>query len=60
MPPADPRPDGQQVTLPQALALMAIWTAVIYGVTIKRPPDAERMSPREKPAVACAKGSRQG
>lgn len=52
MPPADPR----RVTLPQVLALMAIWTAVIYGVTAKRPPDAEQISMKGKP-IACAKQS---
>ena len=56
MPATDPRPRGQQVTLPQVLALMAIWTAVIYGVTAKRPADAEEISLKAKPAlVACAK-----
>lgn len=54
MPPADPR----RVTLPQVLALMAIWTAVIYGVAAKRPTDAERISLKDKPTlVACAKQS---
>jgi hypothetical protein len=58
MPPADPRSDSRRVTLPQVLALMAIWTAVIYGVTAKRPSDAEQISLKEKPAlVACAKQS---
>jgi len=52
MPPADPR----RVTLPQILALMAIWTAVIYGITAKRPADAEQISMKGKP-VACAKQS---
>jgi hypothetical protein len=54
MPPADPR----RITLSQVLALMAIWTAVIYGLTAKRPADAEQISMKGKPTlVACAKQS---
>lgn len=56
MPPAAPPATNQRVTLPQVLALMAIWTAVIYGLTAKRPPAAEQISLKGKPAlVACAK-----
>ena len=48
--------DGRKVTLPQVLALMAIWTAVIYGLTARQPADAEQISLKTKPAqVACAK-----
>ena len=52
-----PRADDRQVTLPQVLALMAIWTAVIYGVTAKRPPGGvEQVSLKGRPALtACAK-----
>lgn len=47
---------AHRITLPQVLALMAIWTAVIYSVTAKRPPDAAQISLKGKPAVtACAK-----
>jgi hypothetical protein len=49
----------RRVTLPQVLALIAIWTAVIYGVTAKRPADAEQISLKGKlGVVACAKGAR--
>lgn len=42
MPAADPRPapsrlGDRKVTLPQVLALMAIWSAVVYGLTAARP-----------------------
>ena len=51
-----PPSNSQKVTLPQVLALMAIWTAVIYGVTAKHPAEAEQISLKAKPAqVACAK-----
>jgi len=49
---APPRP--RQVTLPQVLALLAIWTAVIYGVTAKRPAEAEQISLKSR-SIACAK-----
>ncbi|MET3667821.1 hypothetical protein [Caulobacter sp. 1776] len=54
MPLADPRPDSRRITLPQVLALMAIWTAVLYGVTAKPPADAEQISLKGK-SIACAK-----
>jgi hypothetical protein len=51
----------QRITLPQVLALMAIWTAVIYGVTAKRPSDVDQISLKGKPDVAaCARGAKQG
>ena len=52
-----PRADDRRVTLPQVLVLMAIWAAVIYGVTAKRPSgDVEQISLKGKPAfTACAK-----
>jgi hypothetical protein len=50
MPPADP----QRITLPQVMALMAIWMAVIYGVTAKRPTEAEQISLKGR-TPACAK-----
>lgn len=43
-----------RITLPQVLALMAIWTAVIYGVTAKSPrSDVEQISLKGRPN-ACA------
>jgi hypothetical protein len=45
----------QRITLPQVLALMAIWTAVIYGVTAKRPPDTEQISLKKPAPIACAR-----
>ncbi|UAL09477.1 hypothetical protein [Caulobacter segnis] len=55
MSPPAPRPDVQRITLPQVLALMAIWTAVIYGLTARRPPDVEQISLKAKtPVPACA------
>ena len=46
-----------RITLPQVLALMAIWTAVIYGLTAKRPAsDVEQISLKGRSGVtACAK-----
>ena len=41
-----------KITLPQVLALMAIWTAVIYGLTAQRPPDVEQVSLKSR-APAC-------
>lgn len=56
MSPPAPRSADRKVTLPQVLAVMAIWTAVIYGLTAKRPDQAEQISLKAKPAlVACAK-----
>jgi hypothetical protein len=53
--------DPRRVTLPQVLALIAIWTAVIYGVVAKPPSDAEQVSLKRKTGVvACAKGARSG
>ena len=43
-----------RITLPQVLALMAIWAAVIYGLTIKSPPDVEQISLKGR-SVACTK-----
>ena len=54
MPPPSPRLDPRRITLPQVLALMAIWTAVIYGVVVKSPADAEQISMKGK-SIACAK-----
>jgi len=45
-----------RITLPQVLALMAIWTAVIYGLTIKSPPDVEQISLKAK-VPACSSDS---
>lgn len=53
MPLPAPRTDARKVTLPQVLALMAIWTAVIYGLTAKRPPDVEQISLKSR-TPACA------
>ncbi len=58
MPSADPSADSRRITLPQVLALMAIWTAVIYGLTAAKPhADVEQISLKGKPAPACAKQS---
>jgi hypothetical protein len=57
MSPASPRPNGQRVTLPQVLALMAIWTAVIYGLTTKSPPDVEQISLKGKTPACASKES---
>ena len=54
MPPA-PRPDAHGITLPQVMALIAIWTPVIDGLTAQRPPDGEQISLKAKaPIPACA------
>jgi len=44
-----------RITLPQVLALMAIWTGVIYGVTAKRPAQVDQISLKKPALVACAK-----
>mgnify|MGYP001554173577 CR=1 len=50
---ADPR----RITFPQVLALLAIWTAVIYGLTSKSSPDVEQISLKGKsPACASKEG----
>ena len=47
---------SNRITLPQVLALMAIWTAVSYGLTAAKPhADVEQISLKAK-ATACAKG----
>lgn len=57
MPPTDPR----RITLPQVLALMAIWTAVIYGLTAAKPAsDVEQISLKERAAAtACAGAAKE-
>ncbi|WP_168076262.1 hypothetical protein [Caulobacter sp. SSI4214] len=52
-----PAPVPRRITLPQVLTLMAIWTAVIYGLTSAKPrAERERISLKSRPAaVACAK-----
>ena len=44
-----------RITLPQVLALMAIWTGVIYGVATKRPPGADQISLKKPALAACAR-----
>lgn len=46
-----------RITLPQVLALMAIWTAVIYGVVVK--PATRETALASKPTVACVKDVRE-
>ena len=53
MSPSDPR----RITLPQVLALMAIWTAVIYGLTTKASPDVEQISLKGKNPACVSKES---
>ena len=45
----------RRVTLPQVLALLAIWAGVIHGVTAKRPPEPGQISLKKPALVACAK-----
>ena len=53
---ADPPPDTGRVTLPQVLALMAVWSAVIYGLTTAKPhAHTAQISLKGKAAVACGK-----
>lgn len=56
MPPIAPRPASQQITLPQILAVLAVWTGVIYGLTHREATGAEQISLKNKPALttACA------
>ncbi|MBO9545608.1 hypothetical protein [Caulobacter sp.] len=46
-----------RITLPQVLALMAIWTAVIYGLTVKPSPDLEQISLKTKTPACASKDS---
>ena len=46
-----------RITLPQVLALMAIWTAVLYGAVAKPPSNQTAFT--AKPTVACAKDVRE-
>lgn len=56
MPPsASPR-----ITLPQVLALLAIWTAAILGLIKPASPDARTVAVKSPPAVSCAKALREG
>jgi hypothetical protein len=50
-------PDPRNVTLPQVLALMAIWTAVIYGLSNAKPrADVEHIALKAKASLpACAR-----
>ena len=45
----------QRFTLSEVLALVAIWTAVIYGVAAKRPPDTDQVSLKKPSLAACAR-----
>jgi hypothetical protein len=47
---------SRRITLPQVLALMAIWTAVIYGLTAARPSaEVAQISLKKPTVVACAR-----
>jgi hypothetical protein len=50
-----------RITLPQVLALMAIWTAVIYGLTAAKPAsDVDQISLKARAATtACAGGPKE-
>lgn len=50
---ADPR----RITLPQVLALVAIWIAVVYGLTTRSPPDGEQISLKGKTPACASKES---
>lgn len=53
---AAPKSNPGRITLPQVLAVMAIWSAVIYGLAVQRPAEAEQISLKTKaPACACSK-----
>ncbi len=49
--------DPRRITLPQVLALMAIWTAVIYGLTTKSSPHVEQISLKGKTPACASKES---
>ncbi len=54
-----PLPDSRRITLPQVLALMAIWTAVIYGLTAAKPhADVEQISLKGRSAAAACAGAK--
>lgn len=46
-----------RITLPQVLALMAIWTAVIYGVVAKPPPGQTALTAKQ--TTACAQNFKE-
>ena len=52
---AAPKSNPGRITLPQVLAVMAIWSAVIYGLAVQRPAEAEQISLKGR-TQACAKG----
>ncbi|WP_181242588.1 hypothetical protein [Caulobacter vibrioides] len=55
MPSIAPRPASRAITWPQILAVLAIWTGVIYGLAHREGPEAEQISLKVKPALtACA------
>lgn len=55
MPPIATRPASRQITLSQILAVLAIWTGVLYGLAHRKTPEAEQISLKTRPAVtACA------
>jgi len=55
MPPIISRPSSREITLPQVLAVFAIWAGVVYGLAQTKAPQAEQISLKHRPAVgACA------
>jgi hypothetical protein len=55
MPSIAPRPASRAITLPQILAVLAIWTGVIYGLAHREAPEAEQLSLKGKAALTvCA------
>ena len=57
MPLPAPCSDNRRITLPQVLALMAIWTAVIYGLAVQRPQGVEQISLKAKTPACASKDS---
>jgi hypothetical protein len=54
-------PTPSRITLPQVLALMAIWTAVIYSLTAPKPAsEVEQISLKTRVgATACVGGPKE-
>ena len=55
MPQIVPRLASREITLPQVLAALAIWTGVVYGLAQAKAPEAKQISLKQRPALtACA------
>lgn len=54
-----PSAASSRITLPQVLALLAIWTAAILGLVKPASGDARSVAAKTSPTVSCAKALRE-